>query len=112
MNFGKAAIAAAVALFLFYAVLILSLLTFLEGQRFLEVLLAPDTLFSIRLSLTAATFAMILAVAIGLPAAYSLSRFQFPGKKLVDTLLELPLIMSRWPWGPPCWSSSTPLSET
>jgi hypothetical protein len=38
--------------------------------------------------------AMILAVAIGLPAAYSLSRFQFPGKKVVDTLLELPLIMS------------------
>ena len=94
MNFGKTAIIAALVLFLFYAVLILSLLTFLEGPRFLAILLAPDTLFSIRLSLVTATAAMLLAVAIGLPAAYALSRFQFPGKKMVDTLLELPMIMS------------------
>ncbi len=94
MNSGKTAIIAAIALFLFYALLILSLLTFLEGPRFLEVLTAPDTLFSIRLSVVTATLAMLLAVAIGLPSAYALSRFQFPGKKMVDTLLELPLIMS------------------
>lgn len=94
MNFGKTAIIAALILFLFYAVLILSLLTFLEGPRFLAILLAPDTLFSIRLSLVTATAAMLLAVIIGLPAAYALSRFQFPGKKMVDTLLELPMIMS------------------
>ncbi|MCX5916172.1 MAG: ABC transporter permease subunit [Deltaproteobacteria bacterium] len=94
MNFGKTAIIAALVLFLFYAVLILSLLTFLEGPRFLAILLAPDTLFSIRLSLVTATAAMLLAVIIGLPAAYALSRFQFPGKKMVDTLLELPMIMS------------------
>jgi len=94
MNFRKTAVYAALALFLFYAVLIFSLLTFFEGQSFLEVLLAPDTLFSIRLSLLAATIAMLLAVAIGLPAAYALSRASFPGKKLVDTFLELPMIMS------------------
>ena len=94
MNFRKTAVYAALALFLFYAVLIFSLLTLFEGQSFLEVLLAPDTLFSIRLSLLAATIAMLLAVAIGLPAAYALSRASFPGKKLVDTFLELPMIMS------------------
>jgi len=38
--------------------------------------------------------AMFLAIAIGLPAAYALSRLNFPGKKVVDTFLELPLIMS------------------
>ncbi len=94
MNFGKAAVYAALALFLFYVVLIFSLLTFFEGKSFLEVFLAPDTLFSIRLSLLAATIATLLAVAIGLPAAYALSRASFPGKKLVDTFLELPMIMS------------------
>ncbi|KPK87837.1 MAG: ABC transporter permease [Deltaproteobacteria bacterium SM23_61] len=94
MNSGKTAILAAISLFLFYALLILSLLTFLEGPRFLEVLSAPDTLFAVHLSVIAATLAMLLAIAIGLPAAYALSRFQFPGKKIVDTLLELPLIMS------------------
>jgi molybdate transport system permease protein len=33
-------------------------------------------------------------VAIGLPAAYALSRKNFFGKKVVDTILELPMIMS------------------
>jgi molybdate transport system permease protein len=94
MSFSKTAVYAAFLLFLFYVVLIFSLLTFLEGGSFLTVLLAPNTLFSIRLSLTAATIATLLAVAVGLPAAYALSRLNFPGKKLVDTFLELPMIMS------------------
>jgi len=94
MNFSRTAVSAALLLFLFYIVLIFSLLTFLEGGNFLAVLLAPNTLFAIRLSLTAATLATLLAVAVGLPAAYALSRVSFPGKKLVDTFLELPMIMS------------------
>lgn len=94
MNFRKATMIAALSIFLFYILLIFSLLQFFEGQSFLKVLLAPDVLFSIRLSLTAATLAMLLALAIALPAAYALSRLNFPGKKVVDTFLELPMIMS------------------
>ena len=94
MNFGKVTLIAALLLFHFYILLLFSLLHFFEGGKFLRVLLAPDVLFSIRLSLIAATLAMLLAVAIGLPAAYALSRLNFPGKKIVDTFLELPIIMS------------------
>jgi molybdate transport system permease protein len=93
-GFVKTSVLAAVLLFLFYSVLILSLLTVFEGKGFWGVLLSPDTLFSIRLSLTAATLAAVLAVAAGLPAAYALSRRNFFGKQLVDTILELPMIMS------------------
>ncbi len=94
MRFFKTSVLAAFLLFFFYAALILSLLTAFEGKGFWELLRAPDTLFSIRLSLTAATLAAFLAVAIGLPAAYALSRKNFFGKKVVDTILELPMIMS------------------
>jgi molybdate transport system permease protein len=94
MNFGKATILAALLIFFFYLLLIFSLLQFFEGKSFLGVLSSPDILFSIRLSLTAATLAVLLAVAIALPAAYALSRLNFPGKKAVDTFLELPMIMS------------------
>jgi molybdate transport system permease protein len=87
-------IVAAAILFIFYLALILSLLTLFDPRGALAVLLSPDVLFSIRLSLIAATVAMVLAVAIGLPAAYALSRKDFRGKKLVDTFLELPMIMS------------------
>jgi len=94
MSFSKATLIAALLLFLFYILLIFSLLNFFEGRNFLQVFLAPDILFSIRLSLAAATLATLLAVAIALPAAYALSRLNFPGKKIVDTFLELPMIMS------------------
>lgn len=94
MNFSKATLIAALLLFFFYILLIFSLLSFLEGENFLKVLLSPDILFSIRLSLVTATLAMFLAMVIALPAAYALSRLNFPAKKVVDTLLELPMIMS------------------
>lgn len=94
MSFSKATLIAALLLFLFYILLIFSLLNFFEGRNFLKVFLAPDILFSIRLSLAAAALATLLAVAIALPAAYALSRLNFPGKKIVDTFLELPMIMS------------------
>lgn len=94
MDFKKSSLIAALTLFLFYTLLILSLLTFFDRSTFGEVILLPDILFSIRLSLVAATMAMILAVIIALPSAYALSRLNFPGKKLIDTFLELPMIMS------------------
>jgi molybdate transport system permease protein len=94
MNFSKGTLIAALLLFSFYILLIFSLLSFLEGENFLKVLLSPDILFSIRLSLVTATLAMFLAMVIALPAAYALSRLNFPGKRLVDTFLELPMIMS------------------
>ena len=103
MSFFKTSVLAAFLLFFFYAALILSLLTAFEGKGFWELLLAPDTLFSIRLSLTAATLAAFLAVAIGLPAAYALSRRNFFGKK--DGGYDSgapPDHVARSPWGRPC----------
>jgi molybdate transport system permease protein len=87
-------IGAAVCIFIFYLGLILSLFYFVGGKGFWEALSSPYTLFSIRLSLMAATGATLLAVMIGLPSAYALSRFEFPGKRILDTFLEIPIIMS------------------
>jgi molybdate transport system permease protein len=94
MNFRYTMIGAALCIFLFYLGLILSLFYFIGGKGFWETLANPHTLFSIRLSLMAATAATFFAVLIGLPSAYALSRFQFPGKQVIDTFLELPIIMS------------------
>lgn len=94
MSFRKTMIGASVALFLFYFTLLLSLLFFFGANGFWEIFLHPATLFSIRLSLVTATLATFLAVAVGLPAAYALSRFEFPGKHVLDTFLEIPMIIS------------------
>ncbi len=94
MSFRRFSLALALCLALFYASLIVSLLYFFEGPLFWETLLSSRTLFNLRLSLFCATLASFLSILMGLPAAYALSRFDFRGKQMVDTLLELPLIVS------------------
>jgi molybdate transport system permease protein len=94
MNFRYTMMGAAAGLFIFYSVLLLSLFYFASGKGFWEVLTNPYTLFSIRLSLFTATVATCFAVIIGLPSAYALSRFEFPGKRILDTFLEIPMIVS------------------
>jgi len=94
MNFRNTMIGAAICIFVFYLGLILSLFYFVGGKGFWEALINPYTLFSIRLSLIAATIATFFAVIIGLPSAYALSRFEFMGKRIVDTFLEIPMIIS------------------
>ncbi len=94
MSFRHTMLGAAVCLFIFYLGLLLSLFYFASGKGFWEILIHPGTLFAIKLSITAATLATFFAVLIGLPAAYALSRFEFPGKRIIDTFLEIPMIMS------------------
>lgn len=94
MNFRYTMIGAAICIFIFYLGLILSLFYFVGGKGFWDSLVHPTTLFSIRLSLIAATIATFFAVIIGLPSAYALSRFEFAGKRILDTFLEIPMVMS------------------
>jgi molybdate transport system permease protein len=94
MTFRYTMIGAAVGIFIFYLGLILSLFYFVGGKGFWEALSHPNTLFSIRLSLIGATLATFFAVIIGLPSAYALSRFKFVGKGILDTFLEIPMIIS------------------
>ena len=94
MSFRNTMIGASICIFVFYLGLILSLFYFVEGKGFWEAFINPYTLFSIQLSLIAATIATFFAVIIGLPSAYALSRFDFVGKRIIDTFLEIPMIMS------------------
>ncbi|MHB8109829.1 MAG: ABC transporter permease [Syntrophorhabdaceae bacterium] len=94
VNFRNLSITVSFAVFAIYAALILSLFYFYNGTMFLETLRSPRTLFSIRLSLLTATISTIIAVVVAIPSAYALSRFRFPGRQLIDTMLELPMIVS------------------
>lgn len=87
-------IGAALGIFIFYLALLTSLFYSVTLKGFWESLFHSSTLFSIRLSLTAATGATLLAIVVGLPSAYALSRFHFKGRQVIDTFLEIPIIMS------------------
>ncbi len=94
MTFKKISIACSLATFGLYAVLILSLFYFFRRETLLDTLLSERTLFSIRLSVVAATISTLLSILIAIPSAFALSRYNFLGKRAVDTILELPMIVS------------------
>jgi molybdate transport system permease protein len=94
MSFKRLAIVFSFFIFFLYAGLILSLFYFYRAGLFFDILLSERTLFSIRLSLAAATAATLLSVFFAVPSAYALSRFKFPGRRIIDTALELPMIVS------------------
>src|SRR3972149_1723166 len=92
--FKRVCIIFAFLTFLLYAGLIISLFYFFRRDVFVGTILSERVLFSIRLSLMAATIATFLSVCIAIPSAYALSRYKFMGKAIIDTILELPMVVS------------------
>ena len=60
----------------------------------MAALLSEEILFAIRLSIFTATVATIISILIAIPVAYAISQTQFPGKDIVDSLLDLPIVIS------------------
>lgn len=53
----------------------------------------PEIRSSLGLSLASSTITAILGLWIGLPLAYLLERFRFPGRGVVELLLDVPLVL-------------------
>src|SRR5262249_29589737 len=48
---------------------------------------------ALRLSLLTTAATLLVSVAVGTPVAYVLARREFPGKQLLDTLIDLPMVL-------------------
>ncbi len=53
----------------------------------------PVVIDALRLSLTTSTLTVLVVVLMGTPIAYINARFQYPGKEIADSLIDLPVIM-------------------
>jgi molybdate transport system permease protein len=60
---------------------------------FLESLTQPVVLDALRLTAISSVLCVLIAIVTGTPLAWVLARRQFRGKQIVDTLVDLPLIM-------------------
>jgi len=68
---------------------------FREGWRaYLSSLVEPDARHAILLTLGVAAVTVPLSVAFGLCAAWALTKFKFPGRSIVVTLIDLPFAVS------------------
>ncbi len=54
----------------------------------------PDTRHSILLTLTVAPVAVVLNVVFGVAAAWAIARYEFPGRAILTTLIDLPFSVS------------------
>jgi sulfate transport system permease protein len=61
---------------------------------YLAALTDADTLSSIRLTLIAAAISVVANVVFGVIASWAIARFDFRGKRLLITLIEMPLSVS------------------
>ncbi|HOS92826.1 MAG TPA: ABC transporter permease [Armatimonadota bacterium] len=70
----------------------------LTGESYLTSLFANTDLrgqvaFAFRLSLITSLITTMLAMVVGIPSAYALSRFRFRGMSVIDTVIDLPLVI-------------------
>ena len=61
--------------------------------EFIEALLGPTVTEALRLSLATSGISLGLMILFGTPVAYLLARYRFPGKRFLDVLLDLPLVL-------------------
>jgi sulfate transport system permease protein len=64
------------------------------GTYIQNLLVDPDTRHAIVLTLTVAPVAVVLNVVFGMAAAWAIARYQFPGRTIVITLIDLPFSVS------------------
>ena len=65
----------------------------LTGPQFWAAVTSPSALASYRLSFGAALLAAAINAVFGLMLAWTLVRYTFPGRKLVDAMIDLPFAL-------------------
>jgi molybdate transport system permease protein len=80
-----------------YLVLIVAMLaadfSYTSVSHFRDTLASREIQYSIKLSLVSCTITTILSLWTAVPIGYLMSRYQFPGKRLIDALLDIPIVL-------------------
>jgi molybdate transport system permease protein len=80
-----------------YIVLIVAMLladaTYTTIPHMVEALTSPEILYSIKLSIVTCSLSAILSIWVAVPIGYLMSRHSFPGKRLLDSVLDIPIVL-------------------
>ncbi len=75
-------------------IMMAALLAYAGPTRPLRALAEANVASAVGLSLLCATIAALLGLVVAIPAAYALARVPFPGRRFVDALLDIPVVLS------------------
>lgn len=78
---------------LLIVLLIAADLMFTSAGEFMAALRKEEIRAALRLTLLTCTVTAILSVWVGVALGYLLSRYQFPGRWLIDTLIDIPIVL-------------------
>jgi molybdate transport system permease protein len=90
---GLALVGASLPLILLILLPLLALVLRVTPANFLAALAEPSVGQALRLSFVTTLISTGLALLFGTPAAYLLARRRFPGHALLETLLEVPMVL-------------------
>jgi len=80
-----------------YILLIVAMLVadaaFTSVSSFGKTLATPEIQYAIKLSLISCSLTALLSLWVAIPIGYLMSRFRFPGKVVIDALLDIPIVL-------------------
>ena len=80
-----------------YVVLIAALLaadaSFVSPGHLLHALESREIRYALRLSLVSCSLTALLSLWVAVPLGYVLARYRFPGRAVLDTLLDIPIVL-------------------
>lgn len=68
-------------------------LKFTSVAEFRAALLKPEIQAAFRLTILSCTVAAVLSIWVATPLGYLLSRYKFPGRWIVDTIVDIPIVL-------------------
>lgn len=91
--FKITALALGLLLAAFIIAVLVSIVTHTSLDAMLESLVSGEIWFAIRLSLVTSIISTLICLMIALPTSYALTRYDFRGKNLLNTVLDVPLAL-------------------
>lgn len=90
--FAAAFIFIAATFVAFILILIIADALYIDKQAIITTLTSPNIRDALKLSILTSFATTFLAMLFAIPMGYSLSRFKFPGRVLVNAIVDLPII--------------------
>lgn len=77
----------------FICAVILAAAWYVNVDDLRSVFSSPAMRYAMRMSLASVTITTLISVSLAIPAAYALSHYRIPAAPVVDTILDLPIVM-------------------
>ena len=77
----------------FIFILIFGIITHTDPVSLISNVISPEIQFAIRLSLITSVASTLMCILMAIPVSYALARYDFRGKALINTILDLPMAL-------------------